>query len=77
MDNNTNIKESIGEIVGTMVITTDEYKDLVRRSVMLDVLLSHKVDRAYPSEIEREVVRFRTFFGLDADEKPEERDDAE
>ena len=75
MDNN--IKESIGEIIGTMVIPTDEYKYLIKRSVMLDIILSHQVKSSYPSDIEREVMHFRTLLGLDADEKPEEQNDAE
>ena len=43
----------------SLIISTDEYTTLVRRSVLLDVILSCKIDKAYPSETEKEVLRVR------------------
>lgn len=78
MDNT--VKEGVGEILGTMIITTDEYKELVKRSAILDIILSNEVDSKYPSILEREVLYYRHTFGLDmggVPKAPKEQDDAE
>lgn len=73
----SNIKGIAEEILGTMVITTDEYKELVKRSAMLDIILSNKVESTYPSAVERQIILFRTILGMDTDKKLEETPDAE
>ena len=49
--------------VNTITISTDDYSVLIRRSVLLDVILACNVDKKYPSEMEKEVLRIRQIVG--------------
>ena len=45
--------------LGTITITTEEYARLVRNSAYLEVILAHKIDKAYPSDVEAEIQRIQ------------------
>lgn len=63
--------------VNTITISTDEYSVLIRRSVLLDVILACNVDKKYPSELEKEVLRIRQIVGPEKLEIPEPADEGE
>ena len=67
--------------INTITIDVEEYAGLIRRSALLDVILSCKVDKAYPSETEKEVLRIKELIGpsaltISAPEEEGEGDDA-
>ena len=45
--------------INTCIITTVEYARLVRYAAYLDCILAHEIDKVYPSEAEKEILRIK------------------
>ena len=47
------------EIINTCFITTEEYSRLIRCASFLEAILAHKIDKSFPSEAEKEILRIQ------------------
>ncbi len=63
--------------IPTVTISLEEYKMLVRNSSMLEVILSIEIDKAYPSDLEREIMRIRKLMAPLTIEDPEDAAEGE
>ncbi len=63
--------------IPSVTISLEEYKMLVRNSSMLEILLSHNIERAYPSEVEKEILRIRKLVAPLTIEAPEDAAEGE
>lgn len=62
MDNT--VKESVGEIIGTMVITTEEYRELITRSTILNLIFFQARTAKYSSDVEQAVSAAMHLMGV-------------
>ena len=68
-----------GNFIPTVTIPMEEYKMLIRNSSMLEIILNHKIDKAYPSEVESETLRIQKLMApltIEAPENAAEGEDA-
>lgn len=45
--------------MNTVNVSLEEYKMLIRNSTLLEIILNHKIEKSFPSEVELEILRIQ------------------